>query len=341
MHRNLTRVFAGLAVLSLLPLGGCDSDEVDLNGPGVKRYGVNWELADAAPKQGGGVDLEVGETRVDAPKTSSSSKKGATATPAKRRSKKKGKGTKYKPMTVEGGGTISGTITLASAPTVKDVKLDRDTAKCGHESHPSERCVFDPKTLTLANCVVRLLDVKTGKAWTGPMAEKKPTAVLDQKACKYIPHVKVVRAGTKMKFGNSDNTEHNIHGYFGSFANTWCNITTPAGAEPMSTADTKMKKPGKYIVKCDIHPWMNAYLHAVTNPYFAVTGTDGQFTISDVPPGKYTLEVWHESIVEVPVMGTGGKISSYNYGDDWVETREIEVKAGETATADFKMPVGK
>ena len=339
MRRIFARVIGGLAVLSLLPLCGCDSEDVDLNGPGARRYGVNWETADAAPKQGG-VELEIGEAQADTVKASTA-KSGAQAQPAKGRRKKKGKAPAYKPSTVERGGAVSGTIKLASAPTLKPIAVDRDTAKCGHDSHPSERCVFDAKTLTLANCLVRLTDVKTGKAWPGSMAEKKPTAILDQKACKYIPHVMVVRAGTKLKVKNSDSAEHNIHGYYLSSATTSWNFTTPADSEPTSTADTKMKKAGKYILKCDIHPWMNAYVHAVSNPYFAVTGNDGQYSIADIPPGKYTLEVWHESIVEVPQMGKGGKIQSYTYGDDWVESREIEIKAGETTTVDFTRPVGK
>jgi hypothetical protein len=115
-------------------------------------------------------------------------------------------------------------------------------------------------------------------------------ATVDQQACMYRPRVQGIVLGQPLKITNSDQTLHNIHGYRG--ASTLFNQAEVPGLPPM----TKQLTDADQIVKlkCDVHPWMTAYVLVSTNPFFAVTGDDGSFKIPGLPPGTYTVEAWHE-----------------------------------------------
>jgi plastocyanin len=138
---------------------------------------------------------------------------------------------------------------------------------------------------TLANAFVW---VKTGLEQYGFEAPAEP-AVLDQDGCRYIPHVMGVMAGQNIKILNSDPATHNIHPIPKN--NREWNISQSAGQEmERSFPRSEIMVP----VKCNIHPWMTAYVGVSPHPYFAVSGTDGSFEIPNLPPGEYTIEVWHE-----------------------------------------------
>lgn len=116
-----------------------------------------------------------------------------------------------------------------------------------------------------------------------------PNAVVDQRGKVFIPHVLTVTRGTKVRFPNNDTIFHNVFAYFE--AKKFDLGMYPRGAQRVQT----FEKPGVVALLCNIHPRMSAYIVVVDTPYFAVTDAKGRFQIEDVPPGSYTLKVWHES----------------------------------------------
>jgi len=135
-----------------------------------------------------------------------------------------------------------------------------------------------------------------------------PPVVLDQKGCRYVPHVVALQQGGSVEFRNSDPTMHNIHTLPTQPGNAGVDISeTPMGqphTETFHTAEAMLP------VRCNNHPWMQAFLNVAPNPYFAVTGPDGSFTLPNLPPGSYTIAAVHEKLgrqelhVTVPPHGT-------------------------------------
>ena len=114
-------------------------------------------------------------------------------------------------------------------------------------------------------------------------------AMLDQNGCRYIPHVFGVQTNQKIDISNSDAVTHNIH-------------PVPKNNREWNISQSHEQKytrsfPRQEImvpVKCNVHPWMKTYIGVVSHPYFSVTGTDGSFSLNNLPPGDYTVEAWHE-----------------------------------------------
>jgi plastocyanin len=148
-----------------------------------------------------------------------------------------------------------------------------------------------------------------GKQLPAPSAP----ATLDQKGCRYEPHVVGVMVGQELLIRNSDDLLHNIHAL--PFENKEFNFGQPS--KGMEEKKTFAKQEVMVKVKCDVHPWMSAWVGVVAHPCFAVTDATGKFEIKGVPPGKYTVEVWQEKYKSV--------------------TADVEVKAGAAATANFEM----
>ena len=97
---------------------------------------------------------------------------------------------------------------------------------------------------------------------------------------------------------NSDPVLHNTHGYYGK--NTAFNVALPMQGGKVTRP---LRRPGVVRVDCDAHGWMEAWIVVADNPYYAQTAADGTFSIADVPPGNYTLEIWqeHTGVMEMPV----------------------------------------
>jgi len=130
--------------------------------------------------------------------------------------------------------------------------------------------------------------------------------VIDQKGCLYDPHVAGVMVGQPLEFRNSDQEAHNVHGRPKQVAE-WNFLMS----RPGSTRNVTFDRPEVGIpVGCDVHPWMRAYVSVFDQPYFAVTPSDGTVTLKPVPPGEYTVAVWHETLgslkkpVTLPPSGT-------------------------------------
>ena len=186
---------------------------------------------------------------------------------------------------VKDGGTISGVVKFAGAPPArKVVEVTKDKEVCGKEKHLSwELIVGSDKGIE--NAVVRLVDVKKGKKWGSTKA------TLDQRGCVYQPHVTVVPAGGELDILNSDGILHNIHTY--SKANPAINKAQPKFKKVLTE---KFAKPETIKASCDAHGWMSGYIVVSDHPYVAVTDEKGAFSLKDVPPGSYKLELWQETL---------------------------------------------
>lgn len=119
-------------------------------------------------------------------------------------------------------------------------------------------------------------------------------AVLDQKGCRYTPHVLGMMVGQKLQILNSDNTMHNVHP--SAKVNEGWNLSQAEHAQP---AETTFQKPELMMpVQCNVHPWMKMYLHVSPHPFFAVSRADGGYEIGSLPPGTYTIAALHEKLGE-------------------------------------------
>jgi plastocyanin len=204
---------------------------------------------------------------------------------------------------------LTGTVTLKGTPPAeKDITPLKEDANCG------KLVTATPKTThyvvgakgELANTVIIVKGVPGAKS-TGASAAP---AVMDQRACLYVPHIMAVQTGQKITVKNSDPVLHNVH-------------TPPAvgtGGQDFNQAqlakgpdlNLSFDKAENFVrFKCDVHPWMFAYVTVVDHPYFAVSAADGTFKITGLPAGKYTVEAHHRKggtvTQEVEIADAGGK----------------------------------
>ncbi len=142
---------------------------------------------------------------------------------------------------------------------------------------------------------------------------------LDQRSCRFEPHVLCIPVGATVAFLNSDKVSHNVHTY--PKKNTAMNKTIPAGAQ----AEAKLDKTDQIQIKCDIHPWMNSWLIVTDTPYMAVSDEDGSFSVGDLEPGEYSVEWWHETLGK-------GKEKITVAEDGSVDALEIKVSAEEKSS---------
>jgi plastocyanin len=211
----------------------------------------------------------------------------------------------YQAGDVKDGGSISGTVKFkGTAPAPKKLDVNKDKEVCGKTPKTDQSLVVNNGNL--ANAVVTIKDIQKGKK----IEAKKVT--LDQAGCEYKPHVLAFPAGSSVEILNPDGILHNVHSY--SKVNSPFNQAQPKFKK---TLEVKIEKPEAIEVKCDVHGWMQGWLVATENPYFAVTDNSGAFKLTDVPPGNYTVEVWHEKL---------GK-----------NTQKVTVKAKEEAKVNFEI----
>jgi plastocyanin len=199
-------------------------------------------------------------------------------------------------------GSIDGVVDFHGKPPARvqiDMSMDPACAMAGGTNMSEQTIVTGGK---LANVYVYI------KAGAPPSkASAGPAVVLDQKGCRYTPHVIAVQQGGSVEFRNSDPTMHNIHAVPGASGNKQLDVSEG----PMGQPQTQQFNAPEVMmpIRCNNHPWMSAYLNIAPTPYFAVTGTDGKFEMH-LPPGTYTLAAVHEKLGEqdqqivVPAKGT-------------------------------------
>jgi plastocyanin len=190
--------------------------------------------------------------------------------------------------TADGPGVIRGTITFDGAPPeARPLHMDSDPKCVAGPNSISEQLVVGPAG-GLQNVFVY---VKGGLGQRTYGVLSTPV-LLDQVGCQYVPHVFGVQVGQTIKVANSDAALHNVHAL--PKTNPEFNFSQPAKVPPV---DRVFHEPEIGIpLKCDVHGWMNAYANVVPHPFFAVTKTDGTFEIKGLPPGTYTVEMWHETL---------------------------------------------
>ena len=191
----------------------------------------------------------------------------------------------YVAIEVVAGGTVRGTVRYQGVVLQgRTVTVTEDTATCG-ATRLVQPVLVGPQG-GLADAVVSLVDISQGAA---PVPASPPT--LDQRGCGFTPHVLMTPIGGTVRVLNSDPLTHNVH--TAAFDNRSVNRTQPTG---MAVIELSFDAPEIVKVKCDLHPWMSAWIVVTAHPYHAVTDRAGAFVLSDVPPGSYTMEVWHETL---------------------------------------------
>jgi plastocyanin len=203
--------------------------------------------------------------------------------------------------------TVSGKVILTGTPPksqVIDMSKEPECVKLNPKQRTTEDTVTGPGN-ALKNVVVF---VSQGAPATS--APQATPVTLNQQNCHYATRVLAFQVEQEVKITNSDPLTHNIHPM--PVTNREWNKVQLKGSAPLVSS---FSKPEFIPVKCNLHSWMRAYFAVMPTSYFAVTGEDGQFTLAELPPGKYTLMAWHET-----------------YG---TRNQEITVAAGQQVTVDF------
>ena len=195
----------------------------------------------------------------------------------------------YEAITVSDGGTIVGEVKYAGDPPAPEkIDVTKDANICGTEPKVSPVLVVGANK-GIKDVVASLPNIQKGKALGKP--EKPP--VLDQKNCEYHPYAQIIPVNTTLEITNSDDVLHNIKTKGGT--KTSFNIAQPKFKRKLTM---EFKNPEIVQVECNVHGWMNAIVVVEDNPYDALTDASGSFKITDVPPGKYTVKVWHSKLGE-------------------------------------------
>ncbi len=238
---------------------------------------------------------------------------------------------KYVSCTVTDGGTISGKISLKGKPPVCDrMEISQDGKVCGRMK-PSPRLCLG-KDGGVGETIVYLEGVSKGKSFPpGDVYQ------LEQHQCEYHPHLLVVPAGKCLQIVNNDQVLHNVHAYQSAMEpKTIFNIAQPI--KGLKSKTRALTEPGLIHVSCDAgHPWMSAHVMVAGNPYYAVTDKDGNYSLADVPPGEYTLRLWHEGVSIVNRSMEHGKVKSYDFEAAYEDSTRVTVTAKTNSKADFEL----
>lgn len=186
------------------------------------------------------------------------------------------------------GATVTGKVAFdGTAPKMPTIDMsDKPVCAKAHTTPQKSEEVVVNGNGTLKNVFVWVKSGLPDKTWKIPASN----VALDQTGCMYAPHVLGVMAGQNIEIKNSDPTNHNIHP--AAAVNADFNQSQSPGAPAIMKSYPRQEV--MIPVKCNVHPWMRAYIGVVSHPFYAVTGDDGTYTIKGLPPGTYTIEIVHE-----------------------------------------------
>jgi hypothetical protein len=216
----------------------------------------------------------------------------------------------YEEVTVTNGGTIRGLVKVqGKLPKLPPLEISKFKEVC--KNVPNESLIVGPER-GVRYAVVTLEGITKGKA-----VEKEAIHELDNRQCRFVPHIQAASIGQFLLIKNSDPILHTAHAYFPN-GQPHFNV----GLYPGKVSRKPLVSPGVVKIVCEVHPWMSAYIVVTEHPYHAVTDIYGEYEIRDVPPGAYRLKVWHES------LGT--------------QEKQVEVKGGAISKVDFVLssPLG-
>jgi len=185
-----------------------------------------------------------------------------------------------------GTASVSGSIAFnGTAPKMKRIRQDRECAEMHSEPVMAETVIVNDNG-SLRNVFIYVKEGLGDQQFSVPAGP----VVFDQSGCVYQPHVFGIMVGQTLKVLNSDPLLHNLHAL--AEENRPFNFGMPKQGDvrerTFRVPEVMMK------IKCDVHPWMGAWAGVVSNPYFAVSGDDGSFSIEGLPAGDYVIEAWHE-----------------------------------------------
>ena len=185
-------------------------------------------------------------------------------------------------------GSITGKVNFTGTPPqMEQISMNADPVCAGLHSEPVyAETVIANSNGTLKNVFVYVKEGLEGKTFPAPTTP----VTIDQKGCHYTPHVFGIQIGQPFEILNSHSTLHNIHSM--AEKNKQFNLGMPIQGMKLTKKFDTPEVMAK--IKCDVHPWMSAYIGVLPHPYFGVTGDDGTFEIKDLPAGEYTVEAWHE-----------------------------------------------
>jgi hypothetical protein len=241
----------------------------------------------------------------------------------------------YTAITVDNGGTITGTVKwVGPVPKIPKLPVTKNAELCDPDSlkvRDLERLEIDSDE-GVANTVVFLRDVSKGKAMDLPDARQH----MDQKTCRYVPHIMLVPQGGKLQIKSSDPVLHTVQ-MTGAASN---NIPFPFQNQFIPVS---LPRNGVVELKCNAgHVWMNANVIVVKHPYYAVTDEHGFFKLTDVPPGDYEIVAWHEGwqiLSEAKVLDVASqtevKRPMYSAPSTWA--KKVSVKPGQSSEVNFTM----
>ena len=211
----------------------------------------------------------------------------------------------------QSSGHIEGVVRLAAGAKLEAITIDNgtDPEACGSRQvlgEPSRTIGADSAARELAHVIVAVTNPPTRIPTSAPSR-----VTIDNRDCRFVPHVSVARIGSELVATNSDTVLHTTHLY----GPREMNLSLPTRDV---RATRRLTVPGLYAVKCDIHGWMQAYVRVDNHSWHATTDTTGAFRIENLPGGRFELEFWHPRLGSV--------------------RQEVQVTAGETARFEIDFP---
>jgi hypothetical protein len=212
-------------------------------------------------------------------------------------------------VTAEEGGTITGTVKFSGTPPPPipvNFGAEQQCALAHGTATPNMEDIVVNSNGTVRDVLVYV----TGEV-PGEYAAPTEPLVFEQRGCIFVPHVGAVMVGQPVEVRNDDPVLHNVRAQ--SKLGQSFNIAQPV--QGMKTTKKLLKPEIGIPIKCDVHFWMTGYLHALAHPFFAITGSDGTFTITGLPAGTYTLEAWHGKLgtKQLTITVSGGESQSVEF----------------------------